>query len=139
MKRGAVARGRGFPLPHPRNRQTRSTFVRPGSTGYRPPPGCLYGAIVAKSLKAGILVGVEEADEGILDSQCARVFGPQITARATKEGPDPLLAGCLRHNPRPILPGGIMANVLLMAALQFGYPVKLGVLMESSDATIHAW
>ena len=41
-------------------------------------------------------------------------------------------------HPRPPLPGRIVADVLIVTALEFGHPVVLLILMKSGDATFHA-
>jgi len=45
----------------------------------------------------------------------------------------------LRQDPRPVLPRRIMSDVLGMAALEFGNPVLLFVLMESNNAALHGY
>jgi hypothetical protein len=40
-------------------------------------------------------------------------------------------------DPRATFPGRVVADVLVVAALQFGYPVPLRVLVEVRDLTLH--
>ncbi len=47
-------------------------------------------------------------------------------------------AGFLRQDPGANLPGRIVTNMLIVAALEFGHPMCLRILVKSYDASLHA-
>jgi hypothetical protein len=60
-----------------------------------------------------------------------------ITLNAIEFLPQPTPATVLRNYPRTFNVRWIMAHVLIMAALQLGYPVTFFIQMKSSDLSLH--
>jgi hypothetical protein len=65
------------------------------------------------------------------------VEGLHIARAARKCLAESLGATFLRDYPGPIGPWGIVANVLVVAALKLGHPMALFVLVEAHDPSIH--
>jgi len=65
------------------------------------------------------------------------VEGLHIALAARKYLAESLCTTFLRDYPRPIGPWRIVANVLVVAALELGHPMALFVLVEAHDPSIH--
>jgi hypothetical protein len=60
-----------------------------------------------------------------------------VTENAVQGSTDEASSPIFRRHPRPNLPGRIVPHVLGMAALEFGNPMLLIILVESNDSPFH--
>lgn len=84
---------------------------------------------------AVVVVGVATAVRGTEELRGRGL----VAETAVQDRAQPGLARLGREYPRPHLPGGIVADVLGVAAFQIGDPVCLVILMEADDSSIHRW
>jgi hypothetical protein len=92
---------------------------------------------MAETLESRVLVGPGRACLGLRDSSGALSVGI-VTLGTSKEGAQSLQARALVQHPGTVLPWRVVANVLAMTALQQGYPLEFGVLLEPGNTAVHA-
>ena len=77
-------------------------------------------------------VSMSSGARSVLRSVCFH-----ITLATVDKPPKPVLAPVRRRHPEAFDPGGLMAHMLGVAALQVCYPVSLLVLMQGNDQALH--
>ena len=60
-----------------------------------------------------------------------------VALRAVEHSPKVVAPAFRRCNPRPVRPGRLMADVLMVSALELGHPVLLFILVIADDAFLH--
>jgi len=64
-------------------------------------------------------------------------WSPDVAFEAIKNLPNGPSAPDFRYDPRPVDPGRIVPSVLVMPAFEAGSPMRLRILMEAQNPTLH--
>ena len=67
-----------------------------------------------------------------------QVWGRALLAFSARQHlPQRALTALRSQSPGPVLPGGIMANMLTVPTRQLGHPIGLVILVKADDSPVH--